>query len=77
MHGFGLLLVLAMGVTGAMMLYGMEKTGQMLGFIHDMKETHEVLGELLWIYIYAHVGMTILHMLLGHPMLKRVFSLKG
>ncbi|MDX8384603.1 MAG: cytochrome b/b6 domain-containing protein [Ghiorsea sp.] len=73
-HGLGLLLVLAMGISGAAMLYGMEDTGAMIGLIHDMKEAHEVLGSLLWVYIYAHVGMTIVHMLLGHPMLGRIFG---
>ena len=75
-HGLGLLLVLAMGVTGAMMLYGMEESGKMLGMIHDAKEVHEMLGELLWIYIIAHVAMTVLHMLLGHSMLKRIFCVR-
>jgi len=75
-HGLGLLLVLAMGVTGAVMLYGMESSGKMLGMVHEAKEVHEFFGELLWIYIFAHVGMTILHMLLGHTMLKRIFCLR-
>lgn len=75
-HGLGLLLVLAMGVTGAVMLYGMQESGLMLGMVHDAKEVHEALGALLWFYIFAHVGMTILHMLLGHTMLRRIFCIK-
>jgi len=76
-HGLGLLLVLALGMSGAIMLYGMEESGKMLGFVHDMKELHEVLGEVLWIYIFGHVGMVILHRLFGHPMFQRIFSLKN
>ena len=75
-HGLGLLLVLIMGVTGATMLYGMQDSGLMLGLTHDAKEVHEVLGGLVWLYIIGHVGMTILHMLSGHSMLKRMFSLR-
>ncbi|MDQ6988944.1 MAG: cytochrome b/b6 domain-containing protein [Mariprofundaceae bacterium] len=75
-HGLGLLLVFAMGTTGAIMLYGMEESGKMLGFVHDMKEIHEILGELLWIYIFAHAAVTILHMVLGHSMMARIFSFK-
>ncbi len=75
-HGLGILLVLALGVTGAVMLYGMEASGQMTGLVHLAKEFHEVLGELLWIYIIAHVGMAILHTLLGHPVLRRMFCIK-
>jgi len=74
-HGLGLLLVTAMGVTGVMMALGMEESGLMTGIIHEAKEVHEMLGGLLWVYIIAHVSMTALHMLLGHPMLKRIFSL--
>jgi len=75
-HGLGLLLVCAMGITGAVMLYGMEESGKMLGMIHDAKELHEILGELLWLYIYAHIAMTALHLCLGHPMMARIFSFK-
>jgi len=74
-HGLGLLLVTAMGFTGVMMGLGMEESGLMTGMIHEAKEIHEMLGELLWIYIFAHVGMTALHMFLGHPMLRRIFGM--
>ncbi|MDX8388623.1 MAG: cytochrome b/b6 domain-containing protein [Ghiorsea sp.] len=73
-HGLGLLLVLAMGVTGAMMLYGMEETGLMTGIIHEAKEAHEMLGGLLWAYLIAHVAMTIIHKFLGHSLLGRIFG---
>jgi len=75
-HGLGLLLVLAMGTTGAVMLYGMEASGKMLGWVHEAKELHEALGSMLWIYLLGHIGMTTLHMLLGHTMLRRIFSFK-
>jgi len=75
-HGLGLLLVLALGISGAIMLYGMEESGKMLGFVHDMKELHEILGTILWVYIVGHVGMVIIHQLFGHPMFQRIFSLK-
>ncbi len=74
-HGLGLLLVLAMGLTGAVMLYGMQDSGKMLGWVHEAKEVHEMLGSLLWVYLIAHVGMTLMHMLLGHTMLKRIFCI--
>jgi len=76
-HGLGLLLVLLMGVSGAIMLYGMEETGQMLGFVHEMKELHEILGEVLWIYLFTHVGMALIHMLVGHKILSRIFKVRG
>jgi len=76
-HGLGLLLVLAMGFTGAVMLYGMEDSGQMLGLVHEAKELHEGLGGLLWAYLIAHIGMTVIHKLLGHKIFSRIFSFQG
>jgi len=76
-HGLGLLLVLALGATGAVMLYGMEASGQMTGLVHLAKEVHEALGGLLWVYLIAHVGMALLHTLLGHGVLHRMFGFKG
>jgi len=76
-HGLGLLLVLALGATGALMLYGMEASGQMTGLVHLAKEVHEALGGLLWVYLIAHVGMALLHTLLGHAVLRRMFCFKG
>jgi len=76
-HGFGLLLVLGFAVTGATMFYGMEESGKMTGFVHDAKELHEMMGGLLWVYIFGHVGMVVVHQLLGHDMFKRIFSLKS
>jgi len=75
-HGLGVLLVLALGASGAVMLYGMEDSGRMLGFVHTMKELHEALGELLWIYLVGHVGMALVHQLLGHRSLQRIFSFR-
>jgi cytochrome b561 len=72
-HGLGLLLILAMGATGATIFFGMDEvTGQMSGFVHDMKELHEGLGSLVWIYLIGHVGMAALHKMKGHDLLSRI-----
>jgi len=72
-HGLGLLLVLAMAATGGTMFFGMnEVTGQMSGFVHTMKEVHEALGNLVWLYLIAHVGMAVLHKIKGHDLLSRI-----
>ncbi|MFQ5581313.1 MAG: cytochrome b/b6 domain-containing protein [Mariprofundaceae bacterium] len=75
-HGLGLLLTLGLAVTGVIMGLGMENSGRMTGFVHDMKEAHEVLGDLLWIFILAHVGMALLHQLVGHRALQKMFLLR-
>jgi len=75
-HGLGLLLGLALGLTGATMFVGMNPAdGTMDAFVHLMKETHEVLGELLWYYVIGHVAMALIHQLKGHRALQRISPL--
>ncbi|MBF0281609.1 MAG: cytochrome b/b6 domain-containing protein [Zetaproteobacteria bacterium] len=75
-HGLGLLLALALGITGCTMYLGMDADGTMRGVVHSAKELHEGLGSLLWIYIIGHVGMVIFHQLKGHQVLQRIYSLR-
>jgi cytochrome b561 len=75
-HGLGLLLILGMGLTGATMFFGMDEvTGEMNDFVHAMKELHEGLGSLVWVYLIGHVGMVVLHRLKGHDLLSRISPL--
>jgi len=72
-HGLGLVLVLAMAATGGAMFFGMnEVTGQMNDTVKAMKEVHEALGNLVWLYLIAHVGMAVLHKIKGHDLLSRI-----
>ena len=75
-HGLGLLLILAMGATGATIFFGMDEvTGHMSSFVDGMKELHEVLGSLVWVYLIGHVGMVVLHKLKGHDLFSRISPL--
>ena len=72
-HGLGLLLGLVLGLTGTSRVVGMDPVnGTMDEFVHAMKETHEVLGELLWYYVIGHVAMALVHQLKGHRSLQRI-----
>lgn len=72
-HGLGLLLGLAMGLTGTAIFVGMDPiTGRMDELVHELKEVHEVLGELLLYYVIGHVAMVVLHQLKGHRSLQRI-----
>jgi len=72
-HGLGLLLGLALGLTGTTMFVGMDPTdGTMDGFVHTMKEIHELLGGLLFYYVIGHVAMALVHQLKGHRSLQRI-----
>ncbi len=71
-HGFGLLLGLGLGLTGSFIFAGMNPDGSMDTATHGIKEVHEVLGTLLWIYVIGHVAMAIVHQLMGHRSLQRI-----
>ncbi|MES0371432.1 MAG: cytochrome b/b6 domain-containing protein [Mariprofundaceae bacterium] len=75
-HGLGLLLALALGISGTVLFVGMNPDGSMDDVVHFFKETHELLGELLWYYVIGHVAMALLHQLMGHRSLQRIFSFK-
>jgi len=75
-HGLGLLLGLAMGLTGTAMFAGMDPiTGAMDEVVYELKEIHEVLGELLLYYIIGHVAMAMIHQIKGHRSLQRISPL--
>lgn len=75
-HGLGLLLGLALGITGTAMYVGMDPVnGTMNDFVYLLKEMHEVLGELLFYYVIGHVGMAIVHQLKGHRSFQRISPL--
>lgn len=70
---FGIVLFLWMGITG-LPLYFMQEE---LAFNHDLhefwEEIHEVGEALVPLYLLLHVGAVILHAVMRHPILKRMF----
>lgn len=65
-QGLGLSVATLLGVSGTLLFFGMEADGAMMGWLHDIKEAHEVLGTLLWIYLVIHAIMGMLHQWAGH-----------
>ncbi|MEO5349710.1 MAG: cytochrome b/b6 domain-containing protein [Magnetococcus sp. YQC-3] len=65
-QGLGLVIATLLGVSGSILLFGMEADGAMPGWLHALKEGHELLGVLLWGYLLLHAAMAILHQWAGH-----------
>lgn len=65
-HGLGLIVASLLGVSGVILFLGISKNGTMVGWVHAVKEAHEVFGSVLWVYLIAHVSMGMLHQLSGH-----------
>lgn len=69
-HGLGLLLVLAMALTGSGWLL---LEGQNEQVANSIIEIHTTLSLLVWVYLIAHAAMAVLHDLYGQPVLRRIF----
>jgi cytochrome b561 len=76
-HGLGFLVATFMVVTGAILFFGMSPTGATSPSVHTVKEIHSLtFGALLmWMYLAGHAGMAIVHQLMGHKTISRMFNL--
>lgn len=72
-HGLGLILVTLLGVTGSMVYMGISHNGSMSAATHAIKEAHEILGTILWLFIAGHLLMTAMHQVSGHKVLQKIF----
>lgn len=72
---FGLLVFSWLAVTGTLMYFFMERGAKAHGFMHTVKEAHEVGTMLIWVYLALHVGAVIAHSLTGHQLWKDIFFL--
>lgn len=70
-HGLGLLALTGMAATGTLyfVLSG-ARTG------HLALDLHRTIANLMWIYLFGHAGIAVLHHLLGHDILRRMFWLR-
>lgn len=65
-QGLGLFVATLLGLSGLLLLSGIEPDGAMVGWVHAVKEGHEVMGSLMWVYLVVHASMGILHQWAGH-----------
>jgi len=76
-HGLGILLIIGLGSTGIMIFMGLESSGETNRDIKLLRTLHANLGTLIWIYMFGHVGMTLIHQLKGHNVFREMFNLKA
>jgi cytochrome b561 len=75
-HGLGILVATAMGVSGAVLYFGMADNGSMSKPVHVIEEFHGLMANLMWAYLVGHVAMGALHRKLGHAEVSDIFRLK-
>jgi len=70
---FGLLVFSWSAITGSLMFILLEPGTKAKGFVHFVKELHEISDGLIPLFLILHVGAVILHALLKHPIWRRMF----
>ena len=73
-HGLGLLLAFGMGMTGSFLFVSIRPDGSMDAVAKAIKEMHEILGTVMWVYVIGHAVMAFTHQMLGHRVLQDIFS---
>lgn len=74
-HGLGLLTVSAMAVSGSTIFFAMGPHGAMSPFVAGVREGHMWMGNILWLYFFGHVGISVLHQLRGDRLITNMFNL--
>ncbi len=72
-HGLGISLALLLGATGCIIYLEIEPDGGMSPTLKLIRQSHEVMGTMMWIFIVGHAGMALMHQLRGHGVLQAMF----
>lgn len=75
-HGLGLALAFAQGLTGTILFLGTNPDGSMGAGVKFVADCHSVFGNIMWVFLIGHATMALAHQLLGHQALQRIFSLR-
>jgi len=72
-HGGGILLVLALGFTGAYVMLGVRSDGTMREDTLLLLDFHAAFANLLWIFLIGHIVMSLLHLITGRRTILNIF----
>jgi cytochrome b561 len=73
-HGIGILLILALGFTGAWVMLGVRSDGTMRADTLLVFDFHATFAKLLWIFLIGHVAMFLFHIVTGHRTILDIFE---
>jgi cytochrome b561 len=76
-HGLGLLVITAMGATGAVIYFTQGQPGVAGQVAKATWEVHEALANLAWAYFIGHAALGVLHGVLGHDIVRPMFRLRA
>ncbi|WP_130469883.1 cytochrome b/b6 domain-containing protein [Candidatus Magnetaquicoccus inordinatus] len=74
-QGVGLMLATLLGGSGLLLSNAAAEGVAMVGWLHDVKEGHELLGTLMWFYLIVHASMAMLHHWAGHDTVRAMLRI--
>jgi cytochrome b561 len=63
-----------MAMTGTLVWVGMDASGALAPWAAPVLDLHQAVASLMWIYLFGHAGMALLHHWRGEATLRRMFS---
>lgn len=72
-HGFGIMLLIAQGLTGAYVMLDLANYGERSLDIQLFYKFHELFGILAWTFLGGHIFVTLYHLALGHTRVLDIF----
>lgn len=76
LKSFGLILFAWMALTGTLMFFFLEPGTKAIGFVHAVKEMHEVGEELIPVYLLFHIGAVIIHAVFGRHIWRQMVFIR-
>ncbi len=74
-HGLGLLAVTAIAISGGVLFFLIPENGLPASdTVHNLGDIHSFIATFVWLYWGAHIAMALLHHVLGHDTLRRIFK---
>lgn len=74
-QGIGMLAFIAVAATGVVMALYLAPGSRATGWLHFVKELHEIAQQIIPLYLVLHVGGVVLHALNGHDLWRSMFFL--
>lgn len=74
-HGLGLVVATTLAITGTVIFLSLGPDGAMASWGRIAAQVHGAVANLMWAYLIAHAGLAVLHELMGHRILRRMFSI--
>lgn len=76
-QGLGMLAFIVIAATGVVMALYLVPGDRTTGWLHDIKEIHEIAEQIIPVYLLLHVGGVVVHALFGQHLWRSMFFVES